>query len=301
MKELDLLSKLGFGLVLTVALAISWWSLFTLAISFGMPTILAIAVSASFDGAALFFAGMTSKYAVSDDNGIFPKSATYLMVVVSMILNIMHAFNLGLGVSGMIMFGASSFVAGLIFEVYLRYVHRKTLKEKGRVLDKLPLTGLLAMLVHPVISFRVINKAIKRRLQLASVSVSDFDDKDDIFKRRQKTKTKSVAATETATSDKPKTIKATAERQDKDTSDKATRTSDKQLETKDKGTETKTLVLVPKPETNMSDMSIAQLVSHYRGQGIEDRDIIRQEVSRIKDKDVPKATINKAFQRQGAA
>ena len=283
MKELDLFSKLGFGLVLAVALAISWWSLFTLALSFGMPTILAIAVSAAFDGAALFFAGMTHKYALSDDNGTFPKTATYLMVIISIVLNIMHAFNLGFGLSGMIMFGAASFVAGLIFEVYLRYVHRQTLKANGRVLDKLPLTGLVAMLVHPVITFRVHNKAIKRRLQLASVSVSDFDDKDDIFKKRQKTATK----LETATEDKPKTIKAIAERQDK------------KPETKDK--ETKTLVLVSKPETETKDMSIAKLVSHLRGQGIEDRETIRQEVSRIKGQDITKATINKTFQRQGAA
>ena len=277
MKDLDLLSKLGFGLVLTVALAISWWSLYTLALGFGMPIILAIAVSASFDGAALFFAGMTSKYAISDDNGFFPKTTTYLMVIISMVLNIMHASNLGLGLSGMIMFGASSFVAGLIFEVYLRYVHRQTLKKNGRVLDKLPLTGLLAMLVHPVITFRVHNKAIKRRLQLASVSVSDFDATDDIFNKRQKTKLET----------KTKPIKATATRQDRDNSDKAT--------------ETKTLVLVPKPETNMSDMSIAKLVSHLRGQGIEDRETIRQEVSRIKGQEVSRQTINKTIQRLGAA
>lgn len=275
MKELDLLSKLGFGLVLTVALAISWWSLFTLAISFGMPTLLAIGVSIAFDGAALFFAGMTNKYALSDDNGIFPKTATHLMVVISMVLNIMHASNLGLGLSGMIMFGAASFVAGLIFEVYLRYVHRQTLKANGRVLDKLPLTGLLAMLVHPVITFRVHNKAIKRRLQLASVTVSDFDDKDDIFRKRQKTATK--------TEDKPKTIKAVAERQDKDTGDKETKK--------------KSLVLVSKPETDIKDMSVARLVSHLMGQGIEDRDILQKEVSRIKGTEVPRQTINKTIQR----
>lgn len=273
MKELDLLSKLGFGLVLAVALAISWWSLFTLAISFGMPTILAIAVSAAFDGAALFFAGMTHKYALSDDNGVFPKTATHLMVLISMVLNIMHAFNLGLGVSGMIMFGAASFVAGLIFEVYLRYVHRQTLKKNGRVLDKLPLTGLLAMFVHPVITFRVHNKALRKRLQLASVSVSDFDETDDIFKTRQKTKTVET----------PKTIKAVAVRQDKDTGDKETKT--------------KSLVLVSKPETETKDMSIAKLVSHFMGQGIEDRDMIQKEVSRIKGTEVPRQTINKTIQR----
>lgn len=271
MKDLDLLSKLGFGLVLTVALAISWWSLFTLAISFGMPTILAIAVSAAFDGAALFFAGMTHKYALSDDNGVFPKTATHLMVLVSMVLNIMHAFNLGLGVSGMIMFGASSFVAGLIFEVYLRYVHRQTLKKNGRVLDKLPLTGLLAMLVHPLITFRVQNKALKKRLYDAAVTVSDYDETSDIFKRRQKT---------VKTADKPKTIKAVAERQDKGQT-----------------TETKSLVLVPKPETETKDMSVAKLVSHLIGQGIEDRDMIHKEVSRIKGTEVPRQTINKTIQR----
>ena len=273
MKELDLLSKLGFGLVLTVALAISWWSLFTLAVSFGMPTILAIAVSAAFDGAALFFAGMTHKYALSDDNGVFPKTATHLMVVISMVLNIMHASNLGLGLSGMIMFGAASFVAGLIFEVYLRYVHRQTLKKNGRVLDKLPLTGWLAMLVHPVISFRVHNKALRKRLQLAAVSVSDFDETDDIFKTRQKTKTE----------DKPKTIKAIATRQD--------------INAGDKETKTKSLVVVPKPETDMRDMSIAKLVSHFMGQGIEDRDTLQKEVSLIKGTEVPRQTINKTIAR----
>lgn len=277
---MDLLSKIGYGSVLIIALAISWWSLFTLALSFGMPTLLAIGVSIAFDGAALFFAGMTNKYALADDNGTFPKTATYLMIGLSVVLNVMHAVQLALPMSGIIMFGAASVIAGLIFEVHLRYVHRKTLKEKGRVLDKLPLTGILAFVVHPVVTFRVMNKSIKKRLWTASTTVSDFDETSDIFKKRQKTKVET----------KPKTIKATATRQDRDN-------EDKQLETKDAGTKTKDIVLLDKPETNMKDMSVAKIVAYLKDNGIQDRETIRQKVSQIKETDVSKATINKTIGR----
>lgn len=276
---MDLLNKIGYAAVLIIALAISWWSLFTLALSFGMPVLLAVGVSVAFDGAALFFAGMTDKYAMADDNGVFPKTATYLMIGLSVVLNVMHAVQLALPMSGIIMFGAASVIAGLIFEVHLRYVHRKTLKEKGRVLDKLPLTGLLAFLVHPVSAFRVHNKALKKRLYTAATTVSDFDETSDIFKKRQKT-------TET----KPKTIKATATRQDRDNEDKV-------LETKDAGTKTKDIVILDKPETNMKDMSIQKIVAYLKDKGIQDRETIRQKVSQIKETEVSRATINKTIGR----
>lgn len=275
---MDLLNKIGYAAVLIIALAISWWSLFTLALSFGMPVLLAVGVSVAFDGAALFFAGMTNKYALADDNGFFPKTATYLMIGLSVVLNVMHAVQLALPMSGIIMFGAASAIAGLIFEVHLRYVHRQALKEKGRVLDKLPLTGLLAFLVHPVVTFRVVNKSIKKRLYTASTTVSDFDETSDIFKTRKKTQ------------DKPKTIKATATRQDRDN-------EDKQLETKDAGTKTKDIVIIDKPETNMKDMSYASIVAYLKDNGIDDRETIRQKVSQIKGTEVSKATINKTIGR----
>lgn len=269
---MKLLEKIGYATVLIIALAISWWSLFTLALSFGMPMLLAIGVSIAFDGAALFFAGMTDKYAMADDNGVFPKTATYLMIGLSVVLNVMHAIQLALPMSGVIMFGAASVIAGLIFEVHLRYVHRKALKEKGRVLDKLPLTGLLAFLVHPVAAFRVHNKALKKRLYTAATTVSDYDETSDIFTKRQKT-------TET----KPKTIKATATRQDRDIEDKPAKTKD--------------IVIIDKPETNMRDMSVAKIVALLKDKGIDDRETIRQEVSRIKETEVSKATINKTIGR----
>lgn len=269
MKELDKISRVAFFMVLGVALAISWWSLFTLAMSFAMPVILAVGVSFAFDGAALFLAGIAGKYARSEDSGFLARVGTFALVVVSVVLNVMHASALGLGLMGMLMFGAAPLIAGLLFEVYLRYVHRQTLRDQGRVLKRLPLTGKLAMAMHPIVAYRVYNKAIKERLYLGAKSVSDIDYEDEIFGRRTKTP-KTV-----------KTIKATVVREDK---------------TEDTP---KAIAYVSEPKTETKDMSVQKIVASLWGQGINDRDILTKEVSRIKGQDIPRATINKSLSRAG--
>jgi len=271
MKDLDALSKIGFFVVLIVALGISWWSLFTLAMSLGIPMILSIGVSAAFDGAALFLAGITSKFARNGDNIFVSKTATYAMIFVSVFLNVLHAMNLSLGLSGMIMLGGSSLIAGVVFEVYLRYIHRQVLKDAGRVLDRLPLVGKVAVIFHPIISFRVLDKALRKRLYNGAVSVSDFDETNDIFKTRQ--------------IEKARPIKATATR---------IKTKDGEEDNKTRQIET---VVVSGTKTKMKDMSIAKIVSHLMGQGIEDKVTIRHEVSRIKGKDISIGTINKTMSR----
>lgn len=271
-KILDWRGSVSFGVVLIVALALSWWSLYSLAVTFyGVPQILAIGVSAAFDGAALFVADLASKYARTEDSGLATKLATYLFVGASVYLNVEHAMLLSYGIPGMVLFGAPPVIAGILFELYLRFVHRSEMRANGLVPKRMPVFGKISWLIFPGKTFRGFKDVVFFRLNEVVTSVTG----------------------QPVTKDKPK----------KDKSDKTFSVTSPDVPVTDKVTKpvpvTKDNVTLPRTKsvTMTSDKSVSALVRDLWTQGVTDRTELHKRICDIKGTDVPVNTVNKAVSR----
>ncbi|MEU0149371.1 hypothetical protein ABZ119_26005 [Streptomyces sp. NPDC006288] len=284
------LSKVAFGLVLFVALAISWQSLYTLSVeTFHMPQWLGAGVSLAFDGAALVLANITSQYARSPDSGFGAKMGTYLLILTSVLLNVLHARMMGYGLPGEILYGAAPAIAGLLFETHLRFIHRQALRERGRVLDQTPLVGKAAYLFHPVISYRVYDKSLRARLLNASRTLPDIDQTADIFQTRKNRQTAEPLSVEVVrepqTDTKP--LSATSVR----SADKQTRTQTPKALTA--GQTDNLPDWLPRDE----GLSVSRLASVCVENGLTDIDTAYRYAQALKGQDVPRATIQKSLRR----
>ncbi|QAX95767.1 hypothetical protein SEA_TEUTSCH_30 [Streptomyces phage Teutsch] len=270
---LDWRGSISFGVVLIVALALSWWSLYSLAITFyGVPQILAIGVSAAFDGAALFVADLASKYARTEDSGLATKLATYLFVGASVYLNVEHAILLSYGIPGMVLFGAPPVIAGILFELYLRFVHRSEMRSMGLVPKRMPVFGKISWLIFPGKTFRGFKDVVFFRLNEAVTNVTG----QPLDRKRTKDKTS-------------------------DKKDKVTKTEDKTFSVTSPdipvtdnvpGTQKVTETAV----TN-KDKSVSALVRELWDKGVTDRKELHKQICDIKGTDVPVNTVNKAVSR----
>lgn len=256
-RVLDWRGSISFGVVLIVALALSWWSLFSLAVTFyGVPKILAIGVSAAFDGAALFVADLASKYARTEDSGLATKMATYLFVGASVYLNVEHAMLLHYGIPGMVLFGAPPVIAGMLFELYLRFIHRGEMRNMGLVAKRMPVFGKVSWIIFPGRTFRGFKNVVLFRLNEVVTNVT--------------------GVTSERTKDVPKSDKVT---------------EDKTVPV------TKVTKSVPRTSDISGDMSVSSLVRALWGQGVTDRTELHKIISDMKGIVVPVNTINKAVSR----
>jgi len=264
MNGLSKTSKIAFGLVLLVALALSWWSLYTLAVeSFGVPKLLAAGISVAFDGAALVCADLASRYARSPDSGAGPRLATYGLIATSVFLNVSHAQMLGYGTAGQVLFGAPPVIAGVLFELGLKWEHRQSLRERGRVAEAMPVFGKLSWLMFPRKTLKGFRLVLLSRLE-------------DTVRRSVPTQD----TTEAGHQDNPSEALRQPETTTQAPEDKTTA---KSLE--------KTF-----PEVS-EDMSIAKLVALFHDSGVTDREALREKVSAVKGTEITKGTINKSLSR----
>jgi hypothetical protein len=173
--------RIVLGLVMTAALAVGTWSIYTLLTAqLHAPKPIAILGCGMFDVAALFFALLSQKYAITTDSGLAPRLAMLTMVSTSSWVNWQHGQLEGWGTVGSVILAAAPAIAELAFEMFHRYAHRETLRVLGRVAQTLPVLGKWAWLAHPFRSRKTIDAHIRaalteheavadRREELASV------------------------------------------------------------------------------------------------------------------------------------
>jgi hypothetical protein len=263
--------SVSFGVVLVVALALSWWSLYSLAVTFyGVPEILAIGVSAAFDGAALFVADLASKYARTEDSGLATKLATYLFVGASVYLNVEHAMLLSYGIPGMVLFGAPPVIAGILFELYLRFVHRTEMRANGLVPKRMPVFGKISWLIFPGKTFGGFKDVVFFRLNEVVTSVTG------------------QPVTRTKMSRDKKRDKVTKDKPASDMSQDVTDKKDMSPVTKDNPV-TKNVMT--------SDKSVSLLVRELWEQGVTDRVELHKRICHLKGRPVPMNTVTKAVTR----
>lgn len=176
-----------FGVVVVVALSMTWYSMMDLATGqFNLPTILSMAVSLAFDGAAILSASLSIKYARTGDSGLLTELATFLFVGTSVYITVQHAVLENYGIVGMVMFGAAPIIVGIILKLYLNFLTRKARREAGRIVDRLPVAGTLTWMRYPRQSFKLVSVAMQNRLIKAADKVEMIDDKYSLFETPQK-------------------------------------------------------------------------------------------------------------------
>lgn len=168
-------TRLVWPLVVLAALAISWWSLYTLAHSqYGMPSYLAAVVSTVYDGGALVLADLSQRYARSQDSGAGPRFLMLALIGVSAWLNYRHATMLHYSLPGQVMFSSPPVVAGALFEIEQRFTHREALRAYGRVAPALPAFGRYAWLLHPARTAHRVWLITASRVDSVPVTVMDI-------------------------------------------------------------------------------------------------------------------------------
>ncbi|MGA5670057.1 hypothetical protein ACPCTG_31820 [Streptomyces pseudogriseolus] len=152
-------------LVMTAALAVGTWSIYTLLTQqLAAPKPIAILGCGMFDISALFFALLSQKYAVTTDSGLAPRAAMLAMISTSAWVNWMHGQMEGWGIVGSVILAAAPVIAELAFEMFHRFAHRETLRSLGRVAQTLPVLGKWAWLAHPIRSRKTVDAHIKAAL-----------------------------------------------------------------------------------------------------------------------------------------
>jgi Protein of unknown function (DUF2637) len=161
----DWTTRILLALVMTGALGVGTWSVFTLLThKLHAPTPLAFFGCGMFDVAALYFARLAQRYATTPDSGLAPRAAMLAMICTSSWVNWQHAALEHWGAVGGVMLGAAPIVAELAFEMWHRYEHREALRALGRVAERLPVLGKWAWLTHGRRSRRVIYAHIRAAL-----------------------------------------------------------------------------------------------------------------------------------------
>ncbi|MFD8384350.1 DUF2637 domain-containing protein, partial [Streptomyces sp. NPDC059679] len=139
MTPADWAIRIVLFLVMTAALAVGTWSIYTLLTQqLQAPRPIAILGCGMFDVAALFFALLSQRYAVTTDSGLAPRLAMLAMISTSSWVNWQHGQLEGWGIVGSVILAAAPVIAELAFEMFHRYAHRETLRRLGRVAQTLP-------------------------------------------------------------------------------------------------------------------------------------------------------------------
>jgi hypothetical protein len=152
-------------LVMAAALAVGTWSIYTLLTGkLNAPEPIAFLGCGMFDVAALFFALLSQRYAVTTDSGLAPRLAMLAMVSTSAWVNWQHGKLEHWGIVGSVILAAAPVIAELAFEMFHRYAHRETLRRLGRVAQTLPVIGKWAWIFHPIRSRKTIDAHIQAAL-----------------------------------------------------------------------------------------------------------------------------------------
>lgn len=168
------LSRWAWLVVLGTALALSWWSLDALARRYGTPPVLAGMVSTTFDGAALVAAELAIRRAQAADSAGAVKLLMLAAVSLSAWLNYEHGALLHYPFPVRMLFAAPPVIAGSLFELQLRSVHRSRLRELGQVAEPLPRLGFMVWALHPLAALKRVHAITGSRLQSVPVTVMDW-------------------------------------------------------------------------------------------------------------------------------
>lgn len=171
-------SGLAWYIVIGAALALSWWSLYSIALYYKTPAALAMVASTVFDGAALITGELTLD-AASRGDGAFGERAMMLGAIgLSGWLNWEHGVLIGAGVPGRVLFAATPVMAGALAWRRTRAERREALRAQGRIAPALPPFGLLVIALHPRLFYKRVRQITGSRLASIPLDVMDYSTPD---------------------------------------------------------------------------------------------------------------------------
>jgi hypothetical protein len=274
-----------FAVVTIVALSMTWYSMMDLATGqFNLPTILSMAVSLAFDGAAILSASLSIKYARTGDSGLLTELATFLFVAASVYLTVQHAVLENYGVVGMVMFGAAPIIVGIILKLYLNFLTRQARREAGRIVDRLPVAGALTWLRYPRQSFKLVSVAMQNRLIKAADRVDMPEDRYGIFSA-------TVGQPQTAVETTEKVVLEVVPTQDKDAQQLSETSVTKQIDSPD-------TVSLPVWLPNEPTMTLGKLVRTCMDNGVLDLETIFRYAKDIKGQEINKMSLSRTLSRE---
>lgn len=248
-------------LVMSAALAVGTWSIYTLLTQkLHAPQPIAILGCGMFDIAALFFALLSQKYAVTTDSGLAPRLAMLAMVGTSAWVNWQHGKLEGWGTVGSVILAAAPVIAELAFEMFHRYAHRETLRALGRVAQTLPVLGKWAWLAHPFRSRKTIDAHIRAALTEHEAVAKRREEVSD--RRARLTVSLPIAAPEVSLHAVETTTTVSLERMETSPLETGLR-------------ETKSLETIETPVSSRSETSETETVSEARDRSTETETTVR--------------------------
>jgi Protein of unknown function (DUF2637) len=165
------IGKVGWLIVVTAALALSFWSLYIVSENYGLPSPLAAIVSMSFDGAAVVCGDLALRYArTHGDSGLAPRVGLLLFALASSYLNVQHAIIAHDPAPAKVLYGLPPVVAVFVLEQHTRYERRSALKRANRVAKSLPPVGLWTWVFHFPRTLVVLSRVTQNRLDVIEQS-----------------------------------------------------------------------------------------------------------------------------------
>ena len=166
-------------LVLVPILGVSAYSLYFVGRHFGVPPVIAMAISTCFDGACIVSADYSLKYAQAGMSGGFPRFFVRVCALVSAFLQTFHA-RIGHELPGAwIMWAALPIIAVCLYETHIRFERRKALARSGTVYPApLPHFGAAGWVLFPLSTLNQLRDITKARgdalLTASRAAVTDF-------------------------------------------------------------------------------------------------------------------------------
>lgn len=157
--------RLAWGLVLGMLLAAAAWSLSGQLYEWGMPWILAVALSVMFDAAGLICATYARRAVERGTPAGLSRIAILLFVSVAGILNWNHGQQLG-GLPAAAGFASLSAGVELLFELHRRDIRDEQRVDRGLIAERLPHIPFLGWIMYPGRSWQTLRAAVGVRLEL---------------------------------------------------------------------------------------------------------------------------------------
>lgn len=159
------LAHAGWLIVITCALTLSCWSLYTVGRAWGCPPPIAAIISAAFDGAALVCGDLALRHARSPHGGgLGPRLGVFAAAGCSAWLNSQHAVISHDPPAARLLFAAPPVLAVVLLEFQQRWTRRGALHAAGRVAEPLPVLSQAAWVLFPLRSVRVLRAVVGARL-----------------------------------------------------------------------------------------------------------------------------------------
>lgn len=154
--------RLAWTVVLVVALATSWDGIMQTALLVGAPRALALAASATFDGAAILAATIAHRYAATPYSGLLPRLFLFCLLGASCTLQLWRVHQQGYGVAGILLWASPAVCAVCLHEIDRAWYARQA--RAGAGWTPLPRLGVLVWLRYPGRAFSVWSAVLEHRI-----------------------------------------------------------------------------------------------------------------------------------------